>query len=206
MKPLYDNKVSARLVIKRYKDVMFYYVKPNLKTSLYTIESCFLTTEGYHPTYFGLIPFINGEKQKYSHMFDWKNLYKSYEEAYEEIKKRNKILKSFRHKPYVNYFCLEQHYDDFRYIENTIDKLLTNLENYNGIDFFFVFAGGIQVRIHHKAIKGYTYGDQKTIKYDFSNFKEIPLQVVEEFLKIDNPEAISKQQEFIRMGEKYGWD
>ena len=85
---------------------------------------------------------------------------------------------------------------------------LTNLgfENYGGIDFCDVNAGGIQVRIHHNSISGYTYGQQKTILYDFSNIDEIPFEVVREFVRIDVPEAIQREKKFIADGEKYGWD
>lgn len=204
MNPLYSN-VNHRLVCKRFKNKMFYLVTKQTKGSPYTVESGFLSSFP-NSTYVFFTPCINGVKRDYKRMFDWKDLFESYDEANKIVTSRNKLLKSFRYPPFITEECLLQHSDKLNYIEQQIDKLLTNFENYNGIDFCDVGAGGIQVRIHHKAIKGYTYGDQKTIKYDFSNFKEIPLQVVEEFLKIDNPEAISKQQEFIRMGEKYGWD
>ena len=51
------------------------------------------------------------------------------------------------------------------YIESQINKCLCGFENFQGIDFCNVGAGGIQIRGHHKQIKGFTYGSQPTIKY-----------------------------------------
>lgn len=143
--------------------------------------------------------------EPFSQGFLWENIFLDYEEAKKTAKARNTRLFSFRHEPFISDKMLEEHYDDFKRTETLIDKLLSGFENYDGIDFCDVQASGIQVRIHHKCIRGYTYGQQKTIRYDFSNINEIPFDVVREFIRIDEPSAILSEQDFIREGEKYGW-
>lgn len=191
------------------KDKELYYVTLN-STQLYVVEPCFLKYNSYKDknktTYFTLIPFRNGYKENYSHLFDWKYLYETKEEANKIVEEKNSKLKSFRHLPFLKDECLEQHYKKLKEIEDQIDGQLSQFEDYDGVDFCDVSAGGIQVRLHHKKIKGYTYGEQKTIKYDFSNAADIPAQVIKEFIDINNEEDIQSMKKFIRFGEKYGWD
>lgn len=130
------------------------------------------------------------------------------EEFIRRFQKNNKkvTLNEFRYTPFVSDDTIDEHCEDLVKCEKLINKLLNGFSNYNGIDFCDVGANGIQVRIHHKQIKGYTYGNQITIKYDFSNIDEVPYQVVKEFIDNDTQDKVNAQKEFIEFGEKYGWD
>lgn len=101
---------------------------------------------------------------------------------------------------------LEEHFIDLMYIESEINKCLSAFENFQGIDFCNVGAGGIQIRGHHKQIKGYTYGSQPTIKYDFSNIEEVICEFIDMRRRSDTEQKIAKEKEFIYYGEKYGWN
>lgn len=133
-------------------------------------------------------------------------IFENESEAEQFIETVKHIRSQFRHDPYVSNTMLLKHFEDFKDIENKIEDGLKDYPNFDGIDFCDVSANGIQVRIHHKAIKGYTYGSQFTIKYDFSNKDEIPNLVINNFKNIDNEEDIESQKRFIDSGEKYGWD
>ena len=93
-----------------------------------------------------------------------------------------------------------------RYIEKEIGKNLKSYPNFKGIDFCDVHAGGIQIRGHHKDIKNYCFGEQITIKYDFSNYKDTVAQFVDMWKSLDNNSFISGYKMFLADGEKYGWD
>ena len=112
----------------------------------------------------------------------------------------------FQRKPYLKIKTLELYKEDLLKIENDINKLLKGFENFQGIDFCDVSANGIQIRGHHKQIKGYTYGTQPTIKYDFSNKNDVVLEFVNMWYQYDIPDKVYKEQRFIADGEKYGWD
>lgn len=155
-----------------------------------------------------LVKYAEGTKSAlgYSFYTDADALYLSLEDAISEHLRYQKIYESFKRTPYLSFKMINEHFNDFMYIQDLIYKLLSGFENFNGIDFCDVHAGGIQVRIHHKKIKGYTYGQQQTILYDFSNKTEIPWQVAKEFVKKDNEKDIKATQDFIKDGETYGWD
>lgn len=200
----YNGKVNPRLVCKRYHNTVFYYIEsPNGCEC--KVVPCIL--ECSYNSYF-----IRKFKDNFIldtsslHCFNWENLFLHRDQAEKISRKRNKRIKTFRYMPYLSHKCIEEHFSELLKCENFINKLLDNFENYEGIDFCDVSAGGIQVRIHHKQIKGYTYGHQHTIKYDFSNIEDIPILVASEFIKIDKPEYISAELKFIKDGEKYGWD
>lgn len=112
------------------------------------------------------------------------------------------IKKSYLHPE--RYPC--GHKDMFETIHISIVTALDGFENFDGIDFCDVGAGGIQIRGHHKRVKGYCFGEQVTIKYDFSN----SIEAVDEFITMwkahDNDEALHDYLEFIAFGEKFGWD
>lgn len=203
MKEPFDGKVNPRLVYKRFKDCVFYYVtNSNGRESV--VEPCILR---YSHDYLTVKPFDKDwNLQTFSHHFSWENLFLDYKEAKSLAKERNSRMSAFRHRPYLSNEKLKKHFNELKRAEALIDKLLSGFENYGGIDFCDVNAGGIQVRIHHNSITGYTYGNQKTILYDFSNIEDIPFEVVKEFVRIDTPEAIRKEKAFIADGEKYGWD
>lgn len=199
----FDGKVNPRLIYKKFNNCVFYYVA-DMKGQLAKIEPCIL----YYSDNLLFIKSFNEnwELGKWAHRFNWENLFFNYDEAKKASKEINDRILSFKYKPYLSYKILEEHFDELRNIEKLIDKLLLGFDNYDGIDFCDVGAGGIQVRIHHRSISNYTYGQQKTIFYDFSNIGKIPYEVAEEFVRIDTPELILEEKEFIAFGEKYGWD
>lgn len=136
----------------------------------------------------------------------YSNIFTSEKDAEQFVKNINSIRESFRYDPFVSNNMLLEHFKDFKDIEDKIEYGLREYQNFDGIDFCDVSAHGIQVRIHHKEIAGYTYGEQFTIKYDFSNKEEIPDLVINHFKEIDTPDRIRGRKEFISWGEKYGWD
>lgn len=203
MKELYNGVVNPRLVCKRFKDTVFYYASSG-KGEPSKVSACMLR---YIPSFLTISEFNEEWKlDETSHSFSWENLFFTEKEAKDVANARNNKLKYFRHTPYLTHKLIEEHFEELVTTECLINKLLNSFENYNGIDFCDVHAGGIQVRIHHKKIENYTYGEQKTIEYDFSNIDEIPYMVAREFIETDKPYLISKQLEYIRQGEKYGWD
>ena len=116
------------------------------------------------------------------------------------------MISKFDFRPYMYIEMIEEHFKELLFIQNDIHKKLKGYENFLGIDFCNVGANGIQIRGHHKNITGYTYGEQPTIKYDFSNIKEAISEFVNMWFEYDCDEYIPKEKEFIASGEKYGWD
>ena len=112
----------------------------------------------------------------------------------------------FKYKPFLKEKILKEYLNELTYIENEITKKLKNFPNFNGIDFCDVNADGIQIRGHHKLIKGYTYGSQPTIQYDFSNYEECINKFIKMWKEFDTPEQVKSYQNFITDGEKWGWD
>ena len=137
---------------------------------------------------------------------DWLDIFETKEEAEKAAEHYQSLYAMFKYTPYVSIRTLLNHAEDLHKIEQEITDGLKDRENFEGIDFCDVSAGGIQIRIHHKQIKNYTYGGQYTILYDFSNAGEAPKEVIEHFKKIDNPKDVQSMLRFIEDGEKYGWD
>lgn len=100
----------------------------------------------------------------------------------------------------------ENYRDIFETAIESIDKSLADYPDFNGVDFCDVNANGIQIRGHHRQIKGHTYGSQPTIKEDLSNITEATKAFIDMWKREDTPEKVQKFKEFIEMGEKYGWD
>ena len=92
------------------------------------------------------------------------------------------------------------------YAHDKICGQLSDYSNFDGIDFCDVGAGGIQIRGHHKQVEKYCFGEQVTIKYDFSNLTEAINEFIAMWKAHDNDEAIHDYLEFIHWGEKFGWD
>ena len=209
---IYQN-VNPRLIIKKYKDTVFYLVQEN-KGIFFKVVPGILDyipyTETYRPYMFR--PFDANMKLKdYQIFVDWENLFFTKKEADDYCKYKNDLMNSFQYKPFVKFTILDEHKDVFHYIENMVNKLLKDFPNFEGVDFCDVSANGIQVRTHHKAIKDYVYGKQFTIKYDFSNVIEdnildFVLQIVKEFIRNDTEERINSELNFIKEGEKYNWN
>lgn len=118
----------------------------------------------------------------------------------------NTITHEFRFKPYLRGWAMVERRDDLLKLQDYIEEALKEFPNFLGVDFCDVGARGIQIRGHHADIKNYTYGDQPTIKYDFSNMYDAADEFIKMWKQIDNPESVRKQLDFIAMGEKYGWD
>lgn len=113
---------------------------------------------------------------------------------------------TFKYKPYLSEEKLANNFDELLLIERSIEKKLKNYPNFLGIDFCDVNAKGIQIRGHHSQISGYSYGDQPTIRYDFSNYVDVIDEFVNMWVEQDTPENVKKYKDFIYQGQKYGWD
>ena len=145
-------------------------------------------------------------KKEYSKFKKLDELHLSFIEAKEIKRKYNTMISKFDFHPYMKIEMIEEHFKELLFIQNDIHKKLKGYENFLGIDFCNVGANGIQIRGHHKDITGYTYGEQPTIKYDFSNIKEAISQFVNMWFEYDCDEYISREKGIIAFGEKYGWD
>lgn len=138
---------------------------------------------------------------------DWRRLFDSFEDAEREVKRLNSLyFDGFQYRPFLKIEKLEKNKEDLIKIEHDINKMLKGFEGFNGVDFCDVSAGGIQIRGHRKQVKGYTYGRQPTIKYDFSNKKDVVVEFVEMRYNNDEDKKIVCENEMIRQGEKWGWD
>lgn len=204
----FRGNVSERLLRKLYRDKVFYCVRTGIDGKFYS-KPCILSDYEWTMD-FPFVRFFEDKMRlniKSSTGTNWNDLYDSFEEAKREVRRRNDLFfNGFAYKPYLRLEILEEHKDQLIYIENEINKCLSGFENFQGIDFCDVHAGGIQIRGHHKQIKGYTYGSQPTIKYDFSNVEEVISEFIDMWRRKDNPQAIAKTKDFISWGERYGWD
>lgn len=201
----YKGKVNMRLVAERFKNKTFYYVNGS-KSGDYKLEPCLLSKDSFNSMAF-VIPLNElHEPQKWSHGASWGDIYDVFEDAEKEVKNRNNLYNSFKYKPFLGLQTIKEHFQDLIKIEQDICKLLKGFDNFQGIDFCDVSANGIQIRGHHKKIKDYTYGQQPTIKYDFSNKDSIVMEFVNMWYEHDTPSKVSAEKRFIAAGEKYGWD
>jgi len=92
------------------------------------------------------------------------------------------------------------------YVRYSIYKKLSEYENFDGLDFNDVTAGGIQIRAFHKDVKHYSYGDSITMRYDFSNMEECINKFIKMWESYDTTEDLKGYQSFLKDGETYGWD
>lgn len=202
----YNGNVSCKLVAKRFEGVQFWHVEKK-SNGFYTVQACTPSVKhsSEETVWFKKLDkefnFIKGYSP-----FKWSNLYDSYFDAKAKAKEYNKLLKQFDFMPYLSIEVIQDRFNDLIKIQHEINKKLAGYENFLGIDFCNVGANGIQIRGHHKEIKGYTYGLQPTIKYDFSNIDDVIKEFVEIWWEYDTQERISKEKRFIADGEKYGWD
>lgn len=204
----FNRKVHPRLLKKLYRDKVFYYVREDGKGKF--ISSPCVLSDCEWSIDFPFIKFLEN-KMPFDRGFNsganWEDMFETFEESKTEAKRRNYLyFDCFRHKPFLELKIIEQYQKQLMYIESQINKILAGYEDFEGIDFCDVSAGGIQIRGHHKQIKGYTYGQQPTIKYDFSNMEEVIDEFICMWRRIDKPQTVAKQLDFIRHGEKYGWD
>ena len=122
------------------------------------------------------------------------------------IENGSKLKEAFTFAPFLDDQIIKKHFKTLKMIETKISEGLSDYPKFQGIDFCDVGAKGIQIRGHHQDIKGYTYGDQPTLKYDMSNSKEIINTFIEMWKMIDTPKRIADELRFIKDGESYGWD
>lgn len=188
------------------KDKVFYYLTSTVKN----VDNCEIR-EVKPDCYCNMIlwyyPKDNTDVRKITKFnSSWLNIFETKEDAYKALEYYKSLYSGFRRTPYLSISTLIDHAETLRKIEQAIDDGLKEFDNYDGIDFVDVSANGIQIRLHHKQIKNYTYGNQYTIHYDFSNAEEAPKEVIEHFKTIDNPADVQRMLRFIADGEKYGWD
>lgn len=205
----FKGNVNPRLLKKLYKNKVFYDVRQNNK-GRYVSSPCILSNCDWSID-FPFVKFLDKQTPldeiTSSSCESWNNIFENYKDGKAEAKRRNHLyFNCFRYKPFLKLDILEKYIKQLMYIESEINKCLIGFENFNGIDFCDVHASGIQIRGHHKQIKGYTFGDQPTIKYDFSNIEEVILEFIDMWRKNDRPDSVRKYQEFLSWGEKYGWD
>lgn len=166
------------------------------------IRECTLTNDGW-------IRYIkeNGELYNWKSSYYKKNLFDNEKDA---VLRKNYLqmlyYKLFKYRPFMAEKVLVQHLDKLLFIQSEITKQLQDYPNFDGIDFTDVGVRGIQIRGHHKEIKGYTYGDQIIIKHDFSNYINCIQEFVEMWKEQDVPEKVKEYQRFIAAGERWGWD
>lgn len=195
----FGGNVSARLLRKLYKNKVFYYVGKGTN-GRFAAEPCMLSDYEWDID-FPFVRFLNDKDNiklglSVSTGARWKNMYDNFEQAKAEARSRNYIyFECFRHEPYLKLDILQEHLKELMYIEEEINKCLVGFENFQGIDFCDVSAGGIQIRGHHKQIKGYTYGSQPTIKYDFSNVEEVISEFIDMWRKADRSGQVRKSKD-----------
>lgn len=149
----------------------------------------------------------DGELSKWSRGYRDGTLYSTEDEAEKGLTKLKSLyFDDFKYKPFIRAKLLEASKETLVKIEQSITRLLSDYENFLGIDFCDVSAGGIQIRGHHAQIKGYTYGSQPTIQYDLSNSLDVVTEFVEMWKTKDVPDEVSREQSFIAAGEASGWN
>jgi hypothetical protein len=86
MKEPFNGKVKPRLVYKRFKDCVFYYVT-NRNGQEAVVEPCVLR---YAHDFLMVTPFDkNWKLENFSHHFSWENLFFDYNEAKSIARERN---------------------------------------------------------------------------------------------------------------------
>lgn len=203
------KEVNPRLLANLFRGVILYSVEE--KTNGYFDIKRYIPRKDKQDFGKGYLEVIEVDenlhvKKEYSKFKNLDDLYISFIEAKEIKRKYNNMISKFDSQPFMNIKMIEEHFEELMFIQNDIHKKLKGYENFLGIDFCNVSAGGIQIRGHHKNITGYTYGEQPTIKYDFSNIKEVISEFVNMWFDYDCDEYISREKDFIAFGEKYGWD
>lgn len=204
----YNGNVNIRLLVKFFKNKVFYRVDEDNYGGSFKVTPCLISEKSIIK-----LPFTYNfdENMKlnetYSQGVRWDRLFETIEEARFESKRLTSLYNDgFYRKPYLKQEKLEKHKEDLLKIEKAINKLLTGFDGFLGIDFCDVSANGIQIRGFHKKITRYCFGNQITIKYDFSNKEEVIRDFVFMWYQHDTLDEINGKLSFIRQGEKYGWD
>lgn len=203
----FKGNVKHSLLVKKYKNKILYFVKNDTGKSEGTkVRPCKISDKTGD---FLSVIFYDSNECKYtsSQLCKWDNLFFTVEEAisykiYIDDLRNN----GFYCPPFVDIEILKKHKEDMLFIENSIKDGLKEYKNFLGIDFCDVSGKGINIRLHHKEIKNYTYGEQPALYRDFSNKQEVIRECIEEWKRIDVSDKVLSEKEFIRQGEKYGWN
>lgn len=194
-------------LLEMFKDRVFYHLSIN--NCNYSIKPCVLCRKSpWHPDTPYIVRFDTEWKlEPFTSAVRWEHLFDSWNDAQKQYKHLDRLYnKGFWRTPYVSQFILEKFKGEMVRIEKLINKGLEDYPNFLGIDFCDVHANGIQIRGHHKEIKGYTFGTQPTINYDFTNKNEVITEFIDMWKAHDTPEELERFKRFITDGEKYGWD
>lgn len=114
----------------------------------------------------------------------------------------------------INNSCFVSHLSEstiFKYkdkltkIDEEIHALLADCPNFHGIDFT-EDSHGINMRGHHIEIPRYPYGSEVKLNKDLSYSEECVQRFVQEWREEDNPRTFRMYFDFLKDGEKYGWD
>lgn len=206
----FNGKLTYKKLVKYFKHQVFYqiYLAGSSKSATWTVAPCILEPATVTPINQVLVKRFdeNWKLTRFSHYSSWENLFLTQKDAQKEAKRRNDLYKNFDRQPFIEYNILKEHKRDLINIQKNITSSLSDFPNFDGIDFMDVSAGGIQIRGHHKLVSGYTYGDQITIKYDFSNKNEVVTQFIEMWKNNDDTKKVDSYNSFLREGAKYGWN
>ena len=196
-------------LLEKYSKRIFFYVSPDAKCKNVEIQPCMLNKTSKWIEQFPAVDFFNKDMQlvEIGRLVSWDELHDGWEDAERVAKHLNKLYtKGFYRRPYVDTKILEEHKGAMVKIEKEIRKGLKKYRTFKGIDFCDVGANGIQIRGHHLNVDGYIYGNQITLKYDFSNKDTVVKEFVEMWKKFDTPQRVKEFKSFIKDGKKYGWD
>ena len=189
---------------------VFYYLPMSKYGAGNKIYPCVVTEGAYNnDEYVTIMVFDNCwnlKPVKTRTLIKWIYLFNTYEDAEKAQKHLKKLYNGFKNKPFISASILEKYKSKLVLIEKSIQNGLDGYNNFDGIDFCDVNAGGIQIRGHHKAINNYCFGEQITIKYDFSNYKDAISEFINMWKSLDNDNYISGYKKFLNSGEEYGWD
>lgn len=194
------NPIKRQAEADRVTSKNLFLVKETVKTN-WVVEEVTVTTLriGYN-----ICPMVKTARGEV--MTSWDQLFETEEEAQETANLYNETIKCFDHVPLINIKKLVASREALINIQNSINEKLKIYPNFDSIDFCDVGANGIQIRLHHKQINGYTLSEQATLKYDLSNVEEVIDESVENFIKFDTKDNIRGYKEFLAEGDKYGWD
>lgn len=195
MKPIKHQAEADRVTSKN-----LFIVKETVKDN-WIVEEVTVTTLriGYN-----ICPMIKTARGEV--MTKWDHLFETEEEAQETANLYNETIKCFDHVPLIDIKKLVANREALINIQNKINEKLKNHPNFDSIDFCDVGANGIQIRLHHKQINGYTLSEQATLKYDLSNIEEAIDTSVNNFIAFDTEDNIKGYKEFLAEGDKHGWD
>lgn len=198
---------TKEYLIELFSQRVFYYVHTYKGDCI--MKPCVLSRKG---NWFLSTPYViffdeNMELEPYGRCVRWEELFDGWIEANARVKHIEKLYNNcFWRRPYVTIETLEKYKGEMVRIEKKINEGLKEYPNFLGIDFCDVGANGIQVSGHHKDINNHVYGDQLTIKYDFTNKNEVIDEFINMWKSLDTPDEVQKYKDFLDLGNKYGWD